>query len=250
MARNTCAVVLVLLGFSRDALAQDDKGWIDVNFGIAAAAEDSYATALDTVLFGETATFAAAYSFPRGASFDVGGGYLFTPVFGVGISLQGTAHEEVPGLSIRIPHPTFFGAHAVDSTIGDTSLARAEGSVHLQAVIVATPNSDRVKVRLFGGPSYFRVTQETVDFIGYNHVFQIFGPGNAVDISTFDFSEAEGTGWGFHGGADVGVFFTRVVGVGGFVRFSRATVELADFSGAYDVTAGGFQAGGGLRLKF
>jgi hypothetical protein len=38
--------------------------------------------------------------------------------------------------------------------------------------------------------------------------------------------------------------------VGGFARLSRGTVELADFSGVYDVKAGGLQTGGGLRLKF
>lgn len=248
--KRTTLVVLFLLGISFPASAQHEKGWVDVNFGIASAAEDSYATILDRPLFGETASFAAAYAFPRGASFDFGGGYMITPVVGVGVSIQGTAHLEVPGLSIRIPHPNFFSAHASDATTGDIALTRAEGSINIQAMIVATPGAGRLRVRFFGGPTYFRVTQETIGDIRYNHVWQVFGRGNAVDITNYEFSEVEGTGWGFHGGADVGVFFSRVVGIGGFARFSRGTVELADFSGLYDVTAGGFQTGGGLRLKF
>lgn len=143
------------------------------------------------------------------------------PFIGVGLSFQRTAHEEVPALTIRIPHPNFFNAHASDATLGDTVLTRAEGSAHIQAMIVATPNSERMRVRLFGGPTYFGVTQETVDDIRYNQVFQIFGRGNTVDITTYEFSEAEGTGWSFHGGADVAFFFNRIVGVGGFARFSR-----------------------------
>ena len=117
-------------------------------------------------------------------------------------------------------------------------------------MINATPNADRVRVRLFGGPTFFRVKADTIDDIRYNQVFLILLPVNSVDITTYNFSEAEGTGWGFHVGGDVSVFFSRVVGVGGFVRLSRGTVELEDFSGTYDVKAGGFQTGGGLRLRF
>jgi outer membrane protein with beta-barrel domain len=247
---HVIVAAVLCLSLATRASAQDEKGWVDVNFGIAQAAEDGYATSLSRTVFRETATFGAAYSFSRGASFDFGGGYMFSPVIGLGVNFQGTAHEDPPVLSIRIPHPNFFNAFASDTAIGDTALTRAEGSFNIQAMIVATPNSDRVRVRFFGGPSYFRVTQDTVDDIRYNQVFGILNTSNTVDITTYPFSEAEGTGWGFHGGADVGVFFTRIVGVGGFARFSRGKVHLSDFSGGYEVDAGGFQTGGGLRLKF
>jgi hypothetical protein len=246
----TASFVLALSLLATPSFAQDEKGWLDVNLGIAAAAEDAYATSASRRVFSENATFGAAYVFPRGASFDVGGGYMFTPVVGLGVNLQGTAHEGVPGLTVRIPHPLFFNAFGSDASVGDSALTRAEGSFNIQAMLVATPKSSRVRLRFFGGPSFFRVTQDTVDDIRYHQVFQMFGTGNSVDITTYQFSEAEGTGWGFHGGVDVGVFFSRVVGVGGFARFSRGSVELADFSGVYEVTAGGFQTGGGLRLKF
>jgi hypothetical protein len=149
-----------------------------------------------------------------------------------------------------MPHPLFFNAHDTDARPGDVALARTEGSVHIQAMVVATPNSDGVRIRFFGGPTRFRVTQETVDDILYDQVFQVFGRLNAVEITNCEFSKSEGTGWGFHVGADVGVFFTRVFGVGGFVKFSKGTVELSDFSGTFEVDAGGFQTGGGVRLKF
>lgn len=246
----TAPLVLALCVTATPSFAQDEKGWLDVNFGIAAAAEDAYATTVTRRVFSENATFGAAYVFGRGASFDIGGGYMFTPVVGLGVNLQGTAHEGIPGLTIRIPHPLFFNAFASDASVGDSALTRAEGSFNIQAMLVTNPRSNRVRVRVFGGPSFFRVTQDTVDDIRYSQVFQVFGTGNSVDITTYQFSESEGSGWGFHGGADVGVFFNRHVGVGGFARFSRGSVELADFSGVYEVAAGGFQTGGGLRLKF
>ena len=185
-------ITLVACLYSAPSFAQTERGWVDVNIGIAVAAEDSYATELNRTLFSETATFGAEYSFPRGAAFDFGGGYMITAIVGLGVNFQGTAHKDSPFLTINIPHPNFFNAHASDTSIGDTELERTEGSVNIQAMINATPNSDRLRVRFFGGPTYFRVKQDTIDNIRYNQAFQLFNRGNAVEITTYEFSEAEG----------------------------------------------------------
>lgn len=248
--RTVSIIVVVGCLWTTPAFAQYEKGWFDVNFGLAGAAENLFVTSSTAPLFLESATFGVAYDVPRGASFDFGGGFMVTRIVGLGISVQGTAHEGLPGLSIRIPHPLFFNAHAADVGPGVMALQRTEGAVHLQAMVVATPNSQRFRVRVFGGPSFFRVSQDTVDRILYNQVFQVFGPLNSVDITRYEFSESEGNGWGFHAGADAAVYFSRIFGVGGFVRFSRGAVELSDLSGAFDVDTGGLQTGGGLRLKF
>ncbi|HUS23241.1 MAG TPA: hypothetical protein VMZ66_14650 [Aeromicrobium sp.] len=47
-----------------------------------------------------------------------------------------------------------------------------------------------------------------------------------MDITSYTTQRSEGTGWGFHGGADASVFFNRIVGVGGFAKFSRGSVDL------------------------
>jgi hypothetical protein len=248
--RKTFFIALFVCVLAVPSFAQDERAWVDVNFGIAGAAEDTLSRSAEIPLFSELATFGAVYSNPRGADFDLGGGYMLTPVVGLGVSLQGTAHQDVPGLAIRIPHPLQFNAHASDVSIGTRNLTRGEGSFNIQAMIVATPNSERVRVRFFGGPTFFRVTQDTIDDILYDQAYQILGPGNVVDITDFAFSESEGTGWGFHGGADIAVFFNRVVGIGGFARMSRGTVELVDAGGVFESKAGGFQTGGGLRFKF
>jgi hypothetical protein len=80
---------------------------------------------------------------------------------------------------------------------------------------------------------------------------QFFGTGNSVAIATYTTQKLEETAWGFHGGADASVMFSRVVGVGAFLRLSRGSVELEGRTGeAFDVKFGGFQSGGGLRLRF
>ncbi len=229
-----------------------ERGWIDVNFGVAVAATKTFETELQLPLYSETATARATYSNPTGAEFDFGGGVMFTRQAGVGISFTGTAHQDTAQLYVNVPHPFAFDAFASDSKPTNTKLQRVEGGVNIQFMVVA-PVSPRVRVRLFGGPSYLRVQQDMVQAIHYDQSFLVFLPANAVEITTYDtVGKVEGAGWGFHVGGDVSMFFTRVVGIGAFARFSHATVSLDDplSGGAIDVKAGGFQAGGGLRLKF
>jgi hypothetical protein len=123
--------------------------------------------------------------------------------------------------------------------------------------MVVAAQSDHFRFRVFGGPTYFRVQQDAVTAIHFNQVFLIFQPVNTIDIDQFDSERIEGTGWGFHAGADASFFFNRVIGVGGMAKFSRGNVDLEDTlataigdDDVVTVKAGGFQVGGGLRLKF
>ena len=129
---------------------------------------------------------------------------------------------------------------------------RVEGGSNIQLMFVAYDRRG-VRVRVFGGPSFFRVQQDAVDEVDYNQDYLVFSPVNSVSITTFTQRQVEGTGWGGHVGADVSYFFTHVVGVGGFARFTRGSVDIENTlagGGTVTVKAGGVQAGGGLRLRF
>ncbi len=204
---------------------------------------------LDQTLFQERARFTADYEFPTGANFDFGGGFLLTRAFGLGISFSGTAHKAPALVSATIPHPRFFDS-AATGTGESGEIEKVEGAVHLQGVFVV-PTSDNMRFRLFAGPSYFRVKQDTIDDIRYLQTAQLFTRGNSVTITGAPFSTSEATAWGYHVGADFSVFFSRVVGIGGFARYSGAEVEQVDLGDTIVKNkAGGFQAGGGLRLRF
>jgi hypothetical protein len=226
-----------------------------VNFGIAEAGEKRYGSVFERELFDEIARFTVDYRSPLGASFDFGGGVMLTRFFGLGVSFAGTAHQDNATLGIRIPHPLFFNAHASDSTTTEGRLMRVESSTNIQAMFVRQ-FSDRLTGRLFGGPSFFRVRQDAVSDIRYNQQFLLLSPVNRVEILDHELDVIpyeDATGWGFHVGGDVNYFFTRVVGIGGFVRFSRGTVEVAfdPFARAPgELKTGGIQTGGGLRLRF
>lgn len=229
-----------------------ERGWIDVNLGVAIAANRSVTLEFSQPWFQETRVFRMTYDNPTGASFDFGGGAMITPQIGVGVSLVGTAHRAVPELFVSVPHPNFFNALGNDTTDADREFWRREGSINLQLVGVSELD-DNVRLRVFGGPSWFRVEQDLVSNLRYAQVFGVFTRVNEVAITSYDHVEkVEGTGWGYHVGADLSVFFTRVVGVGGFARYSRGTVDLVEpFAGdEIEFRVGGWQAGGGLRLKF
>ena len=231
------------------------RAWIDVNLGIAASAQQS----LDAEVnfsdgAGEFETYRVGYRSPAGASFDVGGGYMFTPRFGAGIQLTGTAHRETADLSIRIPHPRFFNAHAEDSAPTDEALERAEGAINLSFVVGIPTRNPALSVRVFGGPTRFRLEADAIDDIGYFQEFAFATPANEVTITSWSSSKVALTTWGFHAGGDVGYFFNRYVGIGGFARLTRGTVTFSPdqflVDEDLDVRVGGFQAGGGLRLRF
>jgi hypothetical protein len=231
-----------------------ERGWIDVNIGAASAAQKSVTTEFNVDDgFGEFATYRVGYKAPTGAAFDFGGGVMFSDTIGLGILFAGTAHKSPADLDIRIPHPTAFNRFATDAAPTKGDLDRVEGAAHIQLMFKAPLDDDRVRVRLFGGPSYFRVEADAISNIRYLQTFNLLG-FNEVDIDSYDTEKIEETAWGFHVGGDVTWFFSRVFGIGGFARLSRGEVTVEDSDipadGPVDVKVGGFQGGLGLRFRF
>jgi opacity protein-like surface antigen len=107
--------------------------------------------------------------------------------------------------------------------------------------------SRRVQAMVFGGPSMFRVKQDVVNDFNFT--------------DSYPFDEATFTGGvtntvskskiGFNVGADVSYFFTPQLGVGGTAQYSGTNLDITSAGGdTVDIRAGGFQAGGGVRLRF
>jgi len=229
-----------------------EKGWLDVSFGVAASGADTTTFTYVGIKSSEPYAMAASYPKPsRGAEFDFGGGYMFNPVVGLGINFTGTAHEDAVGLGATIPHPYYFNAAATAANVTAQTLSRTEGGANIQVMVVAA-NRPSVRFRVFGGPTFFRYQADMIRNLEYAQVAPIFSRANVIEITGFDAVKTEGTGWGFHAGADVSFFFSHVVGVGGFARYSRGTLAIDEpmSESQQDVTVGGFQTGGGLRLRF
>lgn len=80
-----------------------------------------------------------------------------------------------------------------------------------------------------------------------------------VSITAIRSQEATASAGGYNVAADVAVFLTRHVGVGGMARYSRAAVDVPNaLQNTIDenatarsrTTLGGMSVGAGLRLRF
>ena len=252
----TGAVCALAMAATAEAQTTGDRIWIDVNVGSVWAAEDSFLMTATVDRSQEQAEFAAHYHVPRNTSFDFGGGFMLTPIVGVGINVGGSAHEAQADLSARLPHPYFLEAFASATAQTDIPMQRIERNLNVQLMLVAL-RTRHFCLRAFGGPSYFRVQQDSVTDLVYQQFYFLHSPINAAELTEYEFERVEGSGWGFHAGADGSVFFTRIIGVGGFARSGRGSIDLentvARALGQHTVVgvkAGGVQVGGGLRLKF
>jgi hypothetical protein len=198
----------------------------------------------------------ADYERPTGGLFDIGVGYMFHPRIGFGLNLAGTAHESEAKVSISVPHPFLFDRLATDVATTDQRLWWEEAAVNLHVMVKLTPLDSRFVARVFGGPTYFAVKQEAVSDFSVTETLDLATAAYTVNLSDYEYADSEGSGWGFHLGADVDYFFTSHVGLGGTFRFNRGTVDLDDpllrevDEIDRDVKVGGAQIGGGLRLKF
>lgn len=252
MKLKLIATVLMLSASPVFAQSAPDNVWINVDFVSVQPAQEIQTYTFSAPLFGETASLASAYpDLPSVKGGDIGAGFNIRHGIGFGLHFVGVDYEMPVGLAISIPHPAFFNRSATDSDVTASLLERSDRSVDLFATYTL-PTPDAFRVRVFGGPTYFKVRQDMVSDIRFSQVFNLLG-GNVVDITGFDQREVDGSAWGFNIGVDVGYFFSRHIGVGGGVRFNKGTVDIDEeplSEEPAELDAGSAVFGGGLRLRF
>ena len=238
------AVATALLAWASPATAQDSRVFISVNGGSQVTSTD-FADNVVFTEFVEEGDSNAAYDIDSGAIFDIGGGVRLPFNLGIGGGVSRFDKNNDASVNARIPHPFFFDR---DRSIAGSAagLTRTETSVYLQVRWFA-PIPDAVELSVFGGPTYFSVTQGLVTAVEFSQIYPF-------DVATFT-AVASGTqtesAVGYNVGADVGFFFSRYVGIGALARFSRASLDLvSEDSGRISVDVGGLHVGGGLRLRF
>jgi hypothetical protein len=226
--------------------------WIDVNFIALSPAQKAQTYTWTTMLYGEPATAATAYpALPTAYGVGLEGGYQFKNGLGFGLHWTQATYDYSVGLALSIPHPFYYNAYASDADTTASSLTRKDTAVDISVTYVPhTP--DRWRIRLFGGPTYFSVSQEMVSDIGYDQIYGFSPSYNLVTITDFSQETVEGNTWGFHGGADVAYFFSRHVGVGGVVRVNGGSVDVDEPLSEQKATLklGGVLLGAGVRFRF
>jgi hypothetical protein len=245
--RAVAFAALALTAAPSTALAQSlpwrERVIVSVNGGIQAPSrsfDDSFT--FDQYL--ERVTVTTDYDVDQGPMFDAGVMVAVWQRLAAGVAISRFGKDGNAVVTASIPHPFFFGQpRAIE---GETAVDRTETGLHLQVGFRGAA-SRSVRYVLWAGPSWISVEQSFVTGVRYSETYPF-------DTATFSFAdlerESEGA-VGFNAGADVIWAFTKNLGVGGIVRFSRATATVAPASGrTVDLEVGGIQAGGGVRLMF
>lgn len=176
--------------------------------------------------------------------FDVGATFRIAGSLGVNVALSYLSETDTADVSAEIPHPFFFNRLRPISGQA-ASVRHRELAFHANvAYVVASPS---VNLVLAGGASFFDVEQDFVTDVEFNESF----PFDTATFRSATLTRVSATETGYNVSADVTWKIGESWGVGGLVRFSRATVPFRagglDFG---EIDVGGLQAGGGLRLIF
>jgi Outer membrane protein beta-barrel domain len=239
-----CAVV----AFAGDASAQTTHwgktGYLSFNT-LYQSTPINFETNSKVDVYQEQGDFRTEHRGKPGPLFDITAGAGIKGNLGVGYATSYRRQTDHSRISGAVPHPFYFNQARAVSGVG--SLKREDLAFHLAAIWMM-PVSERLQVSLFGGPTYFRVTQDMVGTVELNEVF----PFDQPEYKGITASSQRGSRVGYNAGADVSMFFTRRLGVGGLVRYSQGNVEMSVPGGTtkQSIKAGGLQTGAGLRVRF
>lgn len=237
------AVVLCLaMGVVAVPGAQAQMTWTDQGFVNVTGGAQAGTHALDTStsfnLYDEKATVASGQQVKGGGFFDVTAGYKVWRNLAAAIGYSHTGSTTDATITANIPDPRVYDKPR-SITAAATGLKHSENTINLMGVWMV-PVTDKVDVGVSTGPSIFSVTQDLPSNVAVSE------PGPAVSSVTT--SEVKKTTVGFNAGVDVTYLVTKRVGVGGLARYTWGSADLSGASAK--LTVGGFQIGGGVRLRF
>ena len=98
------------------------------------------------------------------------GGVRLWRTVGIGVGVSRAAVDVETTVAAQVPHLFFFGRDR--SISGTAPLTREETAVHVQ-VLAVLPVSDAFTVSVFGGPTFFTVTQDLVSDVEFTHRYPL-----------------------------------------------------------------------------
>jgi hypothetical protein len=241
----------VFAGSARQASAQGatwaDRGYINIGWGVESGTSDITDTRTQTI-YEETATVSSTSNFTSGSIFDVGVGMRVWRNMTLGVGYHQEQNDTEGRLTGSIPSPVFFNRpRALDEAV--PGLDRKESAVHLQIGWVI-PIGAKFDVMVYGGPSFFRLEQETVSDIEFTEPGGSFATVGADEELTI----RKKSQTGYNAGVDATYILwsndSVRLGAGAFVRFTQADMDIEMLSGPQPTKAGGVQFGFGARLRF
>jgi hypothetical protein len=244
-------IAAVLAGASQPAQAQgtpwEDRVFVNLSFGVDTGTT-SIAENRSFVLYGETGTLQANSDYGSFPIFDIAVGARLFQNVGVAIAYHTGGTKGDGTISGTVPHPVFFDrSRAFTDSFNDAD--RDEHATHLQIGWMA-PLSDKFDLFIYGGPSFFNVTQELVTDLGLVEN----GPPYTTITLQPRIERLKSNSVGYNLGVDSTYFLYTAerfrLGLGGFLRFTGATAEFDIDGNTIETDAGGVQFAVGARLRF
>lgn len=221
-----------------------ERTLISVNGGVQTTSR-TFASASTITRFAEDGTVSSTYSSGRPIVFDVAvqGGVWRT--ISVGLAATQSSKPLEGSITTKIPHPFFFDRPRT-ATGQSAALTRKEVALHLNGVWTI-PATRSTRIALFAGPSYFKVTQALVTEVTVDEAY----PYDEATFTSATSTEGTQSRWGYNAGFDITQLFSTHVGIGVIGRYSRASFIFPIVATEeVEIRAGGFQLGGGVRLRF
>jgi hypothetical protein len=206
--------------------------FFDINLGFGAKPSE-LTTGSSFSVFGEDGSSSTVVAPGASAMFDVRLGYRLSPHLGIAGGMSGGQSKSTGATSASVPSPIRFASPTMIS-LEAPELNRRELGYHIQVAYIHA-FGDSTTVTVAGGPTFMHLQQG---------VPSVTVSGTTPAVVT---GNESGTGVGANAGVDVARYFSDRIGVGVFARYAAATVDLPSAAG---VKAGGFQGGGGVRIRF
>ncbi len=242
----------VFAGSTLSASAQGgtwaDRGYVNLGAGVQSGSA-TMADSRTSSIYAETATITTSTTFKSGAiGPDVAFGLRVWRNMTVGVGFGQQKRTADGTISGSVPSPIFFNRpRTLSGSV--TGLERTEQGTHINLGWVL-PFSNKLDVMVYGGPSFFRVSQDMISDVTLGEQGGAFT--SVVAQSTVTQRKKSVTGYNV--GADATYILWSNdnirVGAGGFVRFAKGSAKLLMLASEQSTDIGGVQYGFGARVRF
>ncbi len=232
--------VLASLIYTSTAAAQmqwTNQGVLSVNGGVQTGS-GTFDTASTYDLYDETGTLSSSQKIGTSGFFDVSAGYKVWRNLVLAVGYSRAASSADVTVNATVPDPLVFDQlRSVSATLPGAK--HTENAIHISGIWMV-PVTDKVELGITAGPTVFMLKQDVPDSLTVSE------PGPTVQsVASSQVSKTTG---GFHAGLDVTYLLTPKLGAGLLARYTWGSAKVGSTTDS--LTLGGFQLGGGLRVRF
>jgi hypothetical protein len=242
MTKTTTIIAMIgsfLLGTALTAQAQAaaDAPPIFVNVSAGGQFQGHEFSSIATFeLFNETGTVTGNQTVDGGFVFDATVGYRVKPTIAGAIGVSTFNGGGSAAAIAAVPNPAVFGRPTIVAFPADAYGDANQSNVAINFQIVwLRPLTDRFDLAVFAGPSILHVKQDVASATPTQNT-----------AATLE-SQSKTTGKAGTVGVDLAYRLNDRYGIGGFIRYLGGQVDLPAVE---NLTVGGVQAAGGIRIRF